>query len=213
MLVVQTKIADAAADLAVIQAEKNTADNELADAESDLAQAITDREALTDPADIAAQDVIIAGLRQEVSAAERLVTVKQNELDSKNAEIMLYKIKLDSWSEMIPELTQVRDDAQTALDEIDAQLAQAQIDLADAKTAESNSSEATAAALENIAASKLAAAAASGISTEGDLNLNLQNGGMIGEENNALGVTVAGGLTITAGKELWMASILKAEPI
>ena len=60
--------------------------------------------------------------------------------------------------------------------------------------------ETAAAALENIAASKLAAAVASGISTEGDLNLNLLNGGTIGEENNALGVTVAGGLTITAGE-------------
>jgi len=198
---VNMEIVNATDELAVIQAEKNTADNELANAESALAQAIADREALTDPADIAAQDAIIAGLRQEVSAAERLVADKQNKLDSKNAEISaLQNQALQLEDQNIPELTQIRNDKKNALDEIDAQLAQAQIDLVDTKTAESNSLETAAAALENTAASKLAAATASGIYTEGDLNLNLLNGGTIGEEDNALGITVAGNLTVTAGE-------------
>jgi hypothetical protein len=45
----------------------------------------------------------------------------------------------------------------------------------------------------------LAAAAASGVSTDGDLTLVLQNGGSVGESGNALGITVEGDLDVHAG--------------
>jgi hypothetical protein len=52
---IQTRIIAALAALAIIQDEKELADSALTDAENALAQAVADREGLTDPDDIAAR--------------------------------------------------------------------------------------------------------------------------------------------------------------
>ena len=197
---IQARITTAQEELNILENEKAAADQALADAQAALDQAIADREGLTDPEEIAAQDQLIAEKTQEFEAAQAAVDEKQKELDAKSAEIAdLQEQEAELENVTIPELTRLRDEAQSVLDAIDAEIAQAKADLVDTKEAERDSLEATAQTLEAIAAAKLAEAqtAASSITTEGNLNLKLLNGGTIGEEDNSLGVTAAGTVTVT----------------
>jgi len=186
---IQARITTAQEELNILENEKAAADQALADAQAALDQAIADREGLTDPEEIAAQDQLIAEKTQEFEAAQAAVDEKQKELDAKSAEIAdLQEQEAELENVTIPELTRLRDEAQSVLDAIDAEIAQAKADLVDTKEAERDSLEATAQTLEAIAAAKLAEAqtAASSITTEGNLNLKLLNGGTIGEEDNSL---------------------------
>lgn len=199
---IKALITAAQEELIDIQLEKQLADNDLAAAEADLAQAIADREGLTDPDEIAEQDRLIAELQEAVEAARLAADSKQKELDDKNAEIAALKSQESEMETVtIPELTRIRNEAKSTLDGIDAQLAQAQTDLVDSKAAERDSLKATAQALEAIAAAKLEEArrSATTITTEGNLNLQVLSGGAIGREDNSLGITAAGTVAITTG--------------
>ncbi|HQE23959.1 MAG TPA: S-layer homology domain-containing protein, partial [Syntrophomonadaceae bacterium] len=202
LAVIKAQIDQALADLAILQNEKVLADQALADAETALAKAKADREGLTDPAAIAEQDRLINELAQVVEEAQKMADAKQKELDDKNAEIVdLRSQETEMENVTIPELSRLKDEAQNTLHGIEDQLSQAQVDLVDAKATERDNLEAIAQALEAIAATKLAEAqtASSSITTEGNLNIKLLNGGTIGEEDNSLGVTAAGTVTVTAG--------------
>jgi len=178
-------------DLVTLGDEKIILEQNLTEAQNELDQAIADGEPST----------VINQLTTARNNAQAAVNAKQGEIDGKNNQIAgLQGQETQLENTTIPRLTQARDAAQDILDEIDAEIAQAQIDLVDARAAARDSLETTALELEGIAAAKRSAAHHSGISTEGDLNLHLSNGGTIGAADNALGVNVGGVLTAAAGE-------------
>ena len=114
---IQARITTAQEELNILENEKAAADQALADAQAALDQAIADREGLTDPEEIAAQDQLIAEKTQEFEAAQAAVDEKQKELDAKSAEIAdLQEQEAELENVTIPELTRLRDEAQSVLD-------------------------------------------------------------------------------------------------
>ena len=195
------QIPAAQAELANLQTEKTGLEQNLSDAQDDLAAAQEHLDTLDDPDEIAAQKTVIAELSATVKSAQTDLNNKQAEIDEQDKMIAEMQAQRDTLeNDTIPELTQIRDDAQTVLDDIDAEIAQAQIDLVDTKAAEWNGLETTATTLEASAADLLSKANGSGISSAGDLNLSLLQGGTVGQTDNALGITADGTVSIAAGE-------------
>jgi uncharacterized coiled-coil protein SlyX len=200
---IKEMIAQADSEFNTIQNEKILADQAWVDAKAALAQAQADVAGMTDPEQIAAQLQLIAQLEDAVYEAQLAVDEIQKKLDAKNAELADLRSQESQMETVtIPQLTQIRDDAGEALKKIDDDLADAQTNLVGIKEAERDRLEAEAQVLEAAAAAMLAEAeanATTGITTEGNLNINLLNGGTVGEEDNSLGVTATGTVTITTG--------------
>jgi hypothetical protein len=143
---------------------------------------------------------LIADLTQAASAARLAADGKQNELDDKSAEIAILQGQESEMETVtIPELTQIRDEAQNILDGIDAQLAQAQDRSGGCQSRRTRRSGNHCPGIGRDGSNQAGRSGGFRNHYRGRLNIKLLNGGTIGETDNSLGVTAAGTVTITTG--------------
>ena len=191
-------IASQQAIVVVLQQDANTADSDLTTAKTALDTAKDQSSIKEQTATDAKQEVTSA--ESGVSQAEAAVSAAQSAITSKQAEITQLIVQLDknTYGNITALKSQTDVDEATAV--INAEYDVIKIKLDAAKNTR-DTLKTLADAVQLTADQTLAAANASGISTDGDLTLILKNGGSVGERANALGVTVDGDLDIHAGTD------------
>ena len=199
----QSETPQDAGKIAAQQGIVNGIKDDVQKADTAITQAQSSLNNASSAADAAKQDKdnvqkVIDTSTTSIAAIEKAISGNKADIgDKQNSIIQLIKDADSNTFENIPALKGLTD-ANAAISAINQEISVIAPKITAAESKQ-NILEAEAAKAEKAAADALNAAGHSGISTDGDLNLKLENGGSIGENNNSLGITVGGELAVSTG--------------